>query len=645
MAKLIAYTVTSSMGREDIKNAVLANLKKVEKTANDDAFSLTFDNNTKKLYMIFSEQMVSKNANMSEHLVEIKPDIDADALRGLLDGVYASKEEIERLRQAISDSVGDGGVLDGSHGSDGGGVIGGSPAAEKTYDKFVVVGVYGQSNSVGYDESALTLFDKPINEKRVMQFSDSVKPLSYCAENVQNMANVPVSGNEINARYQNDAFQESDRANRAKTKGIHLPLANLICGAIPDDYGVLMVPCSCGGMGIDKFVKNGQKASATGVGSYDTNLYTEFVKRLKGAMNANNENIFAGIVWCQGENNCGNAGTQYVSQFRQMVTDINNELSEFAKRSTHGSITEKDWYFFEWPAHYKRLDSGGILTEMKKYLESRYVPIPDETPFNLTKMTTQINAAHFGQNTYRTVIAPRVFNAMQANGAFLCNAHDNDTIATQADTSPLDNKIRSLETQLQQLIAQIREGGNINIEDLPKSLEWRAITTGEWTRGFGTGSNPENDVYACTGSGGCSGYYVPAEAKGVKFKIRSGDAVKSNLIWLLCSYNGELNQPAGLTMDFESGGTVVNWIKSANNFNQYWQSNGKSAQTMYALFNKHDEEIIATFESDGSIKIVSGSNTETFTPIAGQTLRFGFGELGNQFSDNNTAMYDVQILI
>lgn len=540
---------------------------------------------------------------------------------------------------------------------------GGGASAQKTYDKFVVVGVYGQSNSVGYDESPLTMFDVPVEPNRVKQYSNELKPLTYMAESIQLMNRVNYNNQtaEIQARTQKDAFEDSERSSQAKTKGIHLPLANLICNAIPDDYGVIIVPGSVGGLGIASFMQNAGKPN--GIAGWDstvtTNIWTEFVRRLKGAM-ANEKNIFAGIVWCQGETDAANKvqGSTYKSNLTTLVNSINSELAGYAKRSTRGSITEKDWYTFEWPLHYKNADTTGILAAMREYFGDRYVRIPDDTAVNTTHMTSSsLPQAHFSNNTYRTVIAPRVFNAMQSNGAFLCNRYDKDTVTTEVDTSAIENRVQQLETKnatLQEYVNQLKgvidtiaeKVGDVEVPEVPVAQpEWRAITTGEWTRGFGAGSNPENDVYACTGTGGCSGYYVPAEAKGVRFKIRSGDAVKSNVLWLLCSYNGELNQPAGLTMDFESNGTVVNWIKSAVNFNQFWGNNGASAQEIYNLFNKHDEEIVATFENDNSIKVVSGDTTKIFTPVSGHTLRFGFGELGNTFSDNNTDMYDVQILI
>lgn len=44
-------------------------------------------------------------------------------------------------------------------------------ASAKSYEKFVIVGVWGQSNAVGYDESVATLYDVPKYENRLFQVS------------------------------------------------------------------------------------------------------------------------------------------------------------------------------------------------------------------------------------------------------------------------------------------------------------------------------------------------------------------------------------------------------------------------------------------------------------------------------------------
>lgn len=76
MAKLLAYTVTSNISKQEILEEVLRRLKMTEELNNgEDAFSLTYDYNTKKMYMIYSEQMVKKDPKMEEYMVEVQPDL------------------------------------------------------------------------------------------------------------------------------------------------------------------------------------------------------------------------------------------------------------------------------------------------------------------------------------------------------------------------------------------------------------------------------------------------------------------------------------------------------------------------------------------------------------------------------------------
>ena len=76
MAKLLAYTVTSNISKQEILEEVLRRLKMTEELNNgEDAFSLTYDYNTKKMDMIYSEQMVKKDPKMEEYMVEVQPDL------------------------------------------------------------------------------------------------------------------------------------------------------------------------------------------------------------------------------------------------------------------------------------------------------------------------------------------------------------------------------------------------------------------------------------------------------------------------------------------------------------------------------------------------------------------------------------------
>lgn len=335
--------------------------------------------------------------------------------------------------------------------------ISGGVVTSKTYDKFVVVGVYGQSNAVGYDESLLTLFDKPKYTNRIFQIghnSKEFKPLSYCAENAQDMATV--SGGGKAGFRSDDAFVDEGRTTMAKTKGIHLPLANLIADAIPDDYGVIIVPSAFGGKTIDNLSKNGQ------------GYYARFIENIKTAVNRNEGNVLLGIVWCQGEFDAANSvsGANYKTKFQNLINDAKTDLAEIKNKTLHKKdIDASLWYVFEYPVMYKNTNTGKDILKAQKEVvgESNYVVIPDETPFNETTITSATKNAHYAGDAYRKIIAPRVFNAMSQNGLFMTNAFDEkgstsvDTSAIEAELAEVKAKNTSLSSKVTELITKVNE--------------------------------------------------------------------------------------------------------------------------------------------------------------------------------------------
>ena len=103
----------------------------------------------------------------------------------------------------------------------------------------MILCVAGQSNAVGYDESpvaanALTRFDRTRIAQLGLYGEDNLRvvPLGVCAQNLQDMRPYGHPSNP-----------------GVGTKGIHLPLARLLLKEIPEDYGILVIPCAYGGTG------------------------------------------------------------------------------------------------------------------------------------------------------------------------------------------------------------------------------------------------------------------------------------------------------------------------------------------------------------------------------------------------------------
>ena len=103
----------------------------------------------------------------------------------------------------------------------------------------MILCVAGQSNAVGYDESpvaadALTRVDRTHIAQLGLYGEDNLRvvPLGVCAQNLQDMRPY---GHPSNSG--------------VGTKGIHLPLAGCLLDMLPEDYGILVIPCAYGGTG------------------------------------------------------------------------------------------------------------------------------------------------------------------------------------------------------------------------------------------------------------------------------------------------------------------------------------------------------------------------------------------------------------
>lgn len=76
MAKLQTYVVTANVTQDEIKKEIVNRLNMYEELNKDEqAFSLTFDNPRKKIYMIYSDSMVANDKKLTESLVEVQPDL------------------------------------------------------------------------------------------------------------------------------------------------------------------------------------------------------------------------------------------------------------------------------------------------------------------------------------------------------------------------------------------------------------------------------------------------------------------------------------------------------------------------------------------------------------------------------------------
>lgn len=391
----------------------------------------------------------------------------------------------------------------------------GDPGAARVYDKYVVVAVAGQSNAVGYDESPVdTKFVyKNRDRERIKQLGfygeDNLQiiDLGYCAQNMQDM------------RAHNRAGTDT-----AGTKGIHLPLANLMLDYIPDDYGILMLPIAFGGTGFASGVSGTynselKKPSETGAGKgtvalrwgLDTPYYDTLKDRIIYALELNEENLFAGIVWCQGENDKNYVETHY-DFFKDMTSGLFTALNDagLGGRTPKGTFDRDIWYNMETVGYWYGVGQcQQIWDNYREWNPNTYVEIPRDTDSNAingTGQTASNRPDHFGNNAYQKVVAPRVLQKMIDMNTFAkkvnvvepeCNATGGDVdypvstnapkLAVQADVATKSNVVFTINsngncTADQDLQGKFVVGSNevcVNFGDISE-MEWTVTRQMYW---------------------------------------------------------------------------------------------------------------------------------------------------------------------
>lgn len=291
-------------------------------------------------------------------------------------------------------------------------------------EKYYVLCIAGQSNAVGYDESYVTFPEYTnLDPNRIKQLGfygeDNLKilPLDYCAQSMQNMKK----------------FNRPD-SDYPGTKGIHLPLANLILPKLPQDYGLLILSVAYGGSGFtvgcdgeydQKLKKPIPEDIAGGCGllkwGKDTAYYRTLRDRIIHSLSLHEDNRFCGILWCQGENDMDNA-IGHKEMFEEMTSSLFHELNTkgFGNRLSKG-IWDKDiWFNMETVAYWFSMgECSRIWNNYRDWNPDTYIEIPRETPSNVTNgtgETARVLEAHFGGDAFYHTIAPRVFQKLMDAG-------------------------------------------------------------------------------------------------------------------------------------------------------------------------------------------------------------------------------------
>lgn len=295
-----------------------------------------------------------------------------------------------------------------------------------TSEKYMVVVVAGQSNSVGYDES-------PINFNGVSQLEPNAFQLAYRAVAGGNLNIVPLQPSSDNLQ---DML--SIRPTIPGAKGIHLPLAKELLKRIPKGYKILVVPVAFGGTAFTSGVPGNYFASemrpdfAARKWGAGTPYAKTMIDRTKYALNLNPKNKFLGVVWCQGEHDRNNSKLQY-PLFDAMATEFFTAINaSHASRCPKGRADKDLWYNYSTTAYWHVWNGGNNCSDIfggyKVWNPNTFIHIPLDTPTNATnRVNPQLSSAwpsHFGDDAFSKVIAPMVVQCMDDNGG-LFNGNPN----------------------------------------------------------------------------------------------------------------------------------------------------------------------------------------------------------------------------
>ncbi|HAM2511128.1 TPA: sialate O-acetylesterase, partial [Escherichia coli] len=229
---------------------------------------------------------------------------------------------------------------------------------------YYVIPLAGQSNGMAYGEG-LPLpqtYDRP--DSRIKQLArrstvtpggdtcayNDVIPADHCLHDVQDMSAL----NHPHADLSKGQYG---------TVGQGLHIAKKLLPYIPQNAGILLVPCCRGGSGLtvgnDGTFSETSGASANsarwGVGKP---LYQDFLFRTKAALSKNPKNRLLAVVWMQGENDLADGSQQHSGLFTAMVQQFRADMAAYSAQCVGGSAGSVPWICGDTTYYWKNLNAA-----------------------------------------------------------------------------------------------------------------------------------------------------------------------------------------------------------------------------------------------------------------------------------------------
>ncbi|MEF4879725.1 DUF6645 domain-containing protein [Escherichia coli] len=216
-------------------------------------------------------------------------------------------------------------------------------------DYYYVVVLAGQSNGMAYGEG-LPLpdsFDR--TEPRIKQLSrrstvtpggeacsyNDVIPADHCLHDVQDMS----SFNHPKADLSKGQYG-------CVGQGLHI--AKKLLPYIPQNAGILLVPCCRGGSAFTTG-DDGSFSEASGASADSSRwgagkpLYQDLISRTRAALAKNPKNRLLAVVWMQGEADLASGSQQHNGLFTAMVQEFRTDLSSLAAQCVSGNAATVPW--------------------------------------------------------------------------------------------------------------------------------------------------------------------------------------------------------------------------------------------------------------------------------------------------------------
>ncbi|HAZ0396658.1 TPA: sialate O-acetylesterase [Shigella sonnei] len=232
---------------------------------------------------------------------------------------------------------------------DNAGPSGGTNGSTTEPEYYYVIPLAGQSNGMAYGEG-LPLpdsFDRP--DPRIKQLArrstvtpdgtsctyNDIIPADHCLHDVQDMSGI-----------------NHPKADLAKgqygTVGQGLHIAKKLLPYIPQNAGILLVPCCRGGSAFTTG-DDGSFSEASGASADSSRwgagkpLYQDLVNRTRAALAKNPKNKLLAVVWMQGEADLASGSQQHNGLFTAMVQQFRTDLSSLAAQCVSGNATMVPW--------------------------------------------------------------------------------------------------------------------------------------------------------------------------------------------------------------------------------------------------------------------------------------------------------------